>query len=455
MTIDNFDWEYNLKLIGGIPSQSGPNFFRSCVQYLAQVLQVKYALISEILDTDPRQARVLACWSGDDFIPDFEYDLRGTPCNNVYKTGLKIYPHSVQKVFPEDKNLLTWQAEGYLGIAIVNSHGKNIGHIAALDTKPLKNTYKEQESILKIFATRSAAEIEHMLAQKALKQQNIYLKETIKKLQKTQSQLIHAEKMSSLGQMVAGVAHEINNPVNFVSGNLNHFKNYTKDLLDLIHLFQEHLPDLPKDIQSKIQEIELDYLEKDLPDLLNSMIGGTNRISEIVKLLRTFSHLDEAERKYVDIHTGINSTLFILQANLKNQPFHIKVIKDYDQLPLVYCYPSGLNQVLMNIISNAIYALETKFYQNEFVEEQPTICIKTKKLENNWIGIYISDNGMGIKEGICSKIFDPFFTTKPVGKGTGLGLSISYQIIVEQHKGKIECISSDKKGTELGIEIPI
>ncbi|MGD1809693.1 sensor histidine kinase [Dapis sp. BLCC M126] len=456
MTTDNFDWEYNLKLIvAGIASKIGEEFFYACVQYLAQVLQIKYALIAEFLDTDPPQANTLAFWSGEGFGPNFKYNLKGTPCGIVYQKGIRIYPHSIQQLFPEDEDLLTLQAKSYLGIAIVDSHGKNIGHIAALHTKPLKHSYAEQESILKIFAARSAAEIERMSAEKALKKQNIYLQETLKKLKNTQSQLIQAEKMSGLGQMVAGVAHEMNNPVTFISCNLNYVNEYTKDLLDLIHIFQENSPNLPDEVAAKIEEIELDHIEEDFPKLLGSIARGGNRISEIVKSLRIFSRLDEANIKYVDIHAGINSTLLILQARLKNQPFQIEVIKDYGELPLVHCYPSALNQVIMNIINNAIDALETKFSQNKFAEEQPTICIRTEKLENDWIGIYISDNGLGIKEENCSKIFDPFFTTKAVGQGTGLGLSISYQIIVKQHKGRIKCISSPEKGSEFAIEIPI
>ncbi len=278
----DFDWEYNLKLIvAGIASKIGEDFFQVCVHYLAEVLQIKYALIAEFVEDEQPQGRVLSFWAGEGFGPNFEYNLAGTPCGLVYQEGLKIYPHSIQQLFPEDEDLLTLEAESYLGIAIVDSKGKTIGHLAGLHTEPLKYSYEQQESILKIFAARSAAEIERQLAEKAL------------------------------------------------------------------------------------------------------------------------------------------------------------------------------NQVFMNILNNAIDALHLKFNKNKFLEEQPRICVRTEKLENNWIGIYISDNGLGMTEENRSKIFDPFFTTKPVGQGTGLGLSISYQIIVEQHEGRIQCISSPGKGTEFAIEIPI
>ncbi len=452
----DFDWEYNLKLIvAGIASKIGEEFFQACVHYLAEVLKVKYAIIAEFVDSDQPQGRVLSFWAGEGFGPNFEYNLAGTPCGLLYQEGLKIYPHSIQQLFPEDEDLLRLQAESYLGIAIVDSKGKTIGHLAALHTEPLKYSYEQQESILKIFAARSAAEIERQLAEKALKQQNIYLQETLQALKKTQAQLIHAEKMSGLGQMVAGVAHEINNPVTFISGNLNYVKNYFQDILDLVQTCQEYCPSLPEEVEAKIEEIELDYIEEDLPKLLASMARGTNRISEIVKSLRTFSRLDEAARKSVDIHASLDSTLLILQAHFKNQPFQIEVIKNYGELPWVNCYASALNQVFMNILNNAIDALKLKFSQNKFLEEQPRICVRTEKLENDWLGIYISDNGLGMTEENRSKIFDPFFTTKPVGQGTGLGLSISYQIIVERHEGRIRCTSSPGKGSEFAIKIPI
>ena len=283
------------------------------------------------------------------------------------------------------------------------------------------------------------------------KNQMQQLEEALEKLKQNQSYLIQTEKMSALGQMVAGVAHEINNPVSFVYGNINYAREYIQDLLRLLQLYQQEYPNPHPSITKEIEEIELDFLREDLPKLLDSMLLGADRITQIVNSLRNFSRLDEAEFKAVDIHKGIDSTLVILANKLKNkkQKTGIEVIKEYQDLPLVECYPNQLNQVFMNIMSNAIDALE------ESEKENLQIRIATQIEQNNTVIISISDNALGMNQETIENIFNPFFTTKPVGKGTGLGLSISYQIITEKHKGTISCNSTIGEGTEFLITIPV
>ncbi|QSJ21062.1 HAMP domain-containing protein [Nostoc sp. UHCC 0702] len=282
------------------------------------------------------------------------------------------------------------------------------------------------------------------------------LSQVLQDLQQTQSQLIQSEKMSSLGQMVAGVAHEINNPVSFIHGNLTHVDSYTQDLLQLIDLYEQQYPHSTATIQTAVEAIDLEFLKQDFPKLVSSMKVGTERIRGIVQSLRNFSRLDEAEFKAVDVHEGIESTLLILQNRLKEQPdcCGIEVIKDYGHLPLVECYPGQLNQVFMNLLSNAIDALKASVF-NQQPATNPTICIVTQVLADKAISVHISDNGLGMDETVQAKLFDPFFTTKPVGKGTGLGLSISYQIVVGNHGGKLYCHSALGHGTEFVIEIPV
>jgi len=278
------------------------------------------------------------------------------------------------------------------------------------------------------------------------------LNKTLDNLKRAQVQLVQTEKMSSLGQLVAGIAHEINNPVNFIHGNLKHIQGYTLGLLELVQLYQKHFPQIPEEIQDYAEELDLEFLQEDLSKILSSMTVGSDRIRQIVLSLRNFSRLDEAELKPVDLHQGIESTLLILQHRLSNGPetSTIEVIRKYGELPMVDCYPGKLNQVFMNILANSIDALEESI---DCGNTQPQIIISTVALLNKWVEIRIADNGKGIPKEIASKIFDPFFTTKSVGEGTGLGLSISHQIITEKHGGKLECYSQPGEGTEFIIQI--
>ena len=328
---------------------------------------------------------------------------------------------------------------------------------------------------------------DRLQAEKALRQSEAQLREkanqlelALRELQQTQTQLIQTEKMSSLGQMVAGVAHEINNPVNFISGNLSHATEYSQNILCLLQLYQKYYPNLVPEIRELADAIDLNFLMSDLPKLLNSMKVGTERIQEIVRSLRNFSRHDEAQKKWVDLHEGLDSTLLILQHRLQEQKGFpsIQIIKEYGELPVVECYAGQMNQVFMNILSNAIDVLElqtgeweqgkfstTNIDENSCLSSQsamtnhqslvPTIRIQTEVLNHSWIAIRIADNGPGMTEEVSHCLFDPFFTTKPVGKGTGLGLSISYQIVVEKHGGQLRCDSVLGQGTQFVIEIPI
>jgi signal transduction histidine kinase len=296
---------------------------------------------------------------------------------------------------------------------------------------------------------RSIIETDLRKSEAHLRQQALDLEATIQELQHTQLQLVQSEKMSSLGQLVAGIAHEINNPINFIHGNVKYAEGYVKDLVELVEVCQEKFPEVISEFEDK-RDIDLSFVQQDLNKIMSSMRVGTERIRQIVLSLKTFSRMDEAEFKEVSIHDGIDSTLLILQHKLEKQNCEsIQIIKDYDDLPLVECYAGQLNQVFMNVIANAIDALEDKNISD------PQIKIRTSAIHSNWVEIAISDNGCGIPEHARSRIFDPFFTTKPVGKGTGMGMSISYQIITQKHGGKLDYVSTLGEGTEFIIQIPI
>ena len=260
--------------------------------------------------------------------------------------------------------------------------------------------------------------------------------------------------MASLCSLVAGISHEIINPTSFIYGNIQAATIYLKDLFSLVDLYQKHYPKAVAEIARHIDDIDLDFIIEDFPKLLQSMNQGAERISKIVKSLKDISHLDEAGYKHIDIHTGIDNTLLLLQHRLEqtNDRKEIKVTKEYAQLPKVECYPKQLNQVFMNVLGNAIDALEEELEKNNNLTPRIKIITETK---DDKALIRIADNGIGITEEVRKRLFDPFFTTKVVGKGTGMGLAVSYQIIVDNHKGEIECISDLGKGSEFLILIPL
>lgn len=299
------------------------------------------------------------------------------------------------------------------------------------------------------------------------REKTAHLKTAMSELKRAQTQLVQSERMSSLGQLVSAVAYEVTNPINFIYGNLSYANEYGQKMINLLELYDQHYPSPSPEIKAQIEAVELEFIVEDLPKLLGSMKVGANRIREIVQSLRNFSRIDEAEIKPVDIHDGLDSALLILSNRLKPKPDRpaIHLIKEYGSLPLVECYAVKINQVFMNVLANAIDALEDAFVNNNLSshrghEEQPVkygqIRIVTELCPGEKaVAVRIEDNGWGMTQTVRQKIFEPFFTTKPVGKGVGIGLAISHEIAVEQHGGKLTCISAPGEGTELIIEIPL
>jgi signal transduction histidine kinase len=363
------------------------------------------------------------------------------------------------------QNAATYEIPVIFMTALSNTEDKVKGFaVGAVDyvTKPVQ----QEELLARIQVHLKLQELSKTLEEKnkLLAERNSHLEATLTELKQAQIQIIQSEKMSSLGQLVAGVAHEINNPLNFVDANLNYVQGYTEDLLDFVRLYDKHYPDPIPEIQAKANEIDIEFLQTDLSKLLNSMRVGTERINQIVLSLRNFSRMDEAEFKAVDIHDGLDSTLLILQHRLKAtaKRAEIQIIRNYADLPLIECYAGQLNQVFMNILANAIDAIDEASDQQVQDDEsfkmgciQISTALNELQHESPWVKICISDNGSGIPQHIKQKIFEPFFTTKPTGKGTGMGMSISYQIIVEKHGGLLNCCSTAGAGTEFVIQIPV
>ncbi|OZH56123.1 serine/threonine protein kinase, partial [Hydrocoleum sp. CS-953] len=396
-------------------------------------------------------------------------DLPLTVINYVERThqDVVITNAFAEDRFTTDPYVAKIQLKSVLCTPIING-GKLIGVLYLENNLTTGAFTPERLEILRLLSSQAAVSLENAMLYGSVEQKiqertqelnekNLRLEQTLHELQRTQSQLIQSEKMSSLGQLVAGVAHEINNPVGFIYGNLSPANEYISDLLNLIDLYQEHYPEPVEEIQDEIEDIDLEFLIQDLQKLLNSIKVGAERIRDIVISLRNFSRLDEADMKPVNIHEGIDSTLLILHTRIKEKSdrHEVKIVRNYGNLPQVICYVSQVNQVFMNLLANGIDALENRRDKQQEFDSQPTITISTEVTKSETVKIKIADNGSGINSQALSKIFDPFFTTKPVGVGTGLGLSISYSIVVEKHGGDLSCVSEVGKGTEFIIEIPI
>lgn len=392
---------------------------------------------------------------GDHYVQQYEQG-KVYAVDDIYQAGLSPCHIAILEEFQIRANLIAPLMKG----------DRLWGMLCVHQCSAPRHWHANDVDFVRHIATHLSVAIQQAELLDQTRQQSAELADALQHLQHSQAQLIQQEKMSSLGQLVAGVAHEINNPVNFIYGNINHANQYAHDLLELLKCYQRRYPDAHPDIVQCSQGIDVEFLQKDFPAILHSMQVGAERIRNIVLSLRNFSRLDEADMKLVDIHEGIESTLLILQYRLKpkRNTSEIHVVRDYGDLPLVECYPSQLNQVFMNILSNAIDALEPVPHSPSGTSETEKPCkqivIQTMRLpgvtgDRDRALIRIVDNGAGVPEAIWQKLFDPFFTTKPIGHGTGLGLSISYQIVVDRHHGTLQCLSEVGKGTEFRIEIPV
>ena len=413
---------------------------------------------------DPTLANVLQS------IPIAQGDrLPFSPINYVVRVQeTMVLNHGAEDLrFSNDPYIRAHQPKSIACIPLI-SQGKLLG-ILYLENNLVSGAFtRSRLEILKILCSQAAISLENSSLYENLQRSETserekaeQLERYLNELKQAQLQLVQSEKMSALGQLVAGVAHEINNPVSFISGNISHAKGYIEDLFNLLHLYQEKFPNPGDEIDEEIDAIDLEYVQEDLPKLISSMKEGTDRIREISTSLRTFSRSDVSKKVAFKIHEGIDSTLMILKHRLKanqNRPA-IEIVKNYGEIPEVECFPGQLNQVFMNLLANAIDALDDSNEGRSYdeIKTNPNqITIRTQvSPSNKTIAIGIKDNGPGIPDKVKERLFEHLFTTKPPGKGTGLGLSISRQIIMEKHGGKLSVNSSPGEGAEFVIEIPI
>ena len=373
-----------------------------------------------------------------------------TPLQQANWSVALVIPRPIIESSLDALNLLTLILGSVLIVAIIGGWRQvQLSEEAQASAEEKAHLYAQTQEQVELL---NQSLLQQKQMENQLRQQTEYLEQTLRELRQIQGQLIQSEKMSSLGQLVAGIAHEVNNPAAFIYGNLSHVSQYTQNLLELVELYQQYYPVPVLEIKAKSEDVDLEFLSEDLSKLLTSMQVGAERIRDIVKSLRSFSRLDESEVKAVNIHEGLDSTLMILQSRLNGSPKYagIEVIKEYGNLPDIECYAGQLNQVFMNILTNAIDALE-----NRDRVEKKIIRITTSLYKSDRVRISIADNGCGMTEEVKQRLFDPFFTTKPIGKGTGMGLSISYQIVTIEHRGRLYCISEPGAETEFLIEIPL
>ncbi len=481
MIYDNLNIDSNQKsvehlieiVVKGTGMATGQTFLEALVQQLGESLNIRHCLLTQLICDG--QLETLAFWQDDKIAANITYDPAPGPCGVVLREGTYYCESGVQQIFPNSIALKILEADSYVGVALHNSTGEVVGNLCMLNSSPIFGR-RLHEDVLKIFAARASAELERQRATEALQQLNAklelrvlertealcksehqarcqaeQLQQTLEKLHSTQTQLLQNAHMSALGQLVAGVAHEINNPVNFIHANLSHAGSYVKDLLQVSQLYRKHYPIVHPEIMSAMEMLDIDFLMDDLPKLLSSMGVGSQRICDIVESLRVFSRFNEAECKLVNIHDGLDSALMLLQYRLNANKTHraVTVNKQYTKLPLVECYPGLLNQAFMNILVNAIDAVEKQ------IAENCCITITTLQPSQDQVIIKIADNGVGMAEDIVQQIFNPFFTTKPVGQGIGLGISQSFQIVTQKHGGQLRCKSRLGLGSEFTIQIPI